>query len=62
MVPEPKGAYDRAPIFNGKNHGYWKDCIHVHINSINGEVWNATQSGHFQITMTGVDGVVIPKP
>lgn len=34
----------------------------IHINSIETEVWNAIQNGPTQITMTNVDGIVVPKP
>src|SRR4051812_5129224 len=58
---EPKGVYNRVPIFNGKNYGNWKDCMRVHINSIDWNVWNAIQNGPFEITMTNADGVVVPE-
>lgn len=61
MAYEPKGAYNKAPIFNGKNYDYWKDCMCIHINSINRNVWNAIQNGPFEITMPNADDVVVPK-
>jgi hypothetical protein len=62
MDSEPKGAYNRAPIFNGENYGYWKDCMRVHINSVDRLVWAAIENGQFQITMTNAAGAIVPKP
>ena len=62
MAFEPKGAYNRAPVFNGENYGYWKDCMRVHINSIDRNVWTAIQNGPFQITMRNDAGAIVPKP
>jgi len=31
---EPNGAYNRAPIFDSKNYEYWKECMSVHIQSV----------------------------
>ena len=62
MASEPKGAYNRAPVFNGENYGYWKDCMRVHINSIDRNVWTAIQNGPFQITMLNAAGARVAKP
>ena len=62
MAFEPKGAYNRAPVFNGENYGYWKDCMRVDINSIDRNVWTAIQNGPFQITMRNDAGAIVPKP
>ena len=62
MDSEPKGAYNKVPVFNGEDYGLWEDCMCLHINSIDKNVWNSIQNGPFKITMTNVDGVVVPKP
>lgn len=61
MEHEPIGAYNRALVYNGENYGYCKDCMHIHINSTDKEVWNAIQNGLTQITMTNENGFVVPK-
>lgn len=53
MAFEPKGAYNRAFVLNGEKFGYWKGCRNVR---------NVIQNGPFEITMTNVDGVIVPKP
>ena len=62
MAFEPKGVYNRAHVFNGENYGYWKDCMRVHINSIDRNVWTAIQNGPFQITMRNDVSEIVPKP
>ncbi|XP_058766926.1 uncharacterized protein LOC131640543 [Vicia villosa] len=62
MASKPKGAYTRAPVFNGENYGYWKDCMRVHITSVDRHVWTAIQDGPFQITMVNAAGAIVPKP
>lgn len=62
MTSEFTGAHNRASIFNGENYDYWKDYMHIHINSIDKKVWKAIQDGPCQITLTNKDGVTIPKP
>lgn len=57
-----KGVYNKAPIFNIENYVYWKDCMLIHINSIDRKVWIAIQNGSFEITIINEDGVVVPKP
>lgn len=61
MAFEPNEVYNKAPIFNGEIYGYWKNCMRIHINSIDRNVWNTIQNGPFEITVTIVD-VVVPKP
>lgn len=61
MSNDPKWAYNRAPILTGENYNYWKDCMCIHINSIDMKVWKVIQDGPMEITMTHADGVVIPK-
>jgi len=46
---EPKGAYNMAPIFDGENYGYWKECMSVHIQSGDMDVWDAVANGRFQL-------------
>ena len=62
MASGPIGAYTRAHVFNGENYGYWKDCMRVHINSIDRTVWTAIHNGPFEITMTNAAGAIVPKP
>ncbi|MCH88300.1 phytoalexin-deficient 4-2 protein, partial [Trifolium medium] len=45
---EPKGAYNRAPIFDGENYDYWKECMSIHIQSLDMDVWDAVVNGRFQ--------------
>jgi hypothetical protein len=61
---EPKGAYNRAPIFDGENYDYWKECMSVHIQSVDMDVWDAVVNGRFQpqIAADGDNGVVLDKP
>lgn len=61
MAYKPKGEYNRAPVCIGENYGYWKDLMHVHINSIDRKVSNIFLNGPTEITMTNADGVVVPK-
>ena len=62
MDNDPKGAYNRAPIFTSENYSYWKGCMRIHINSVDRKVWKVIQDGPMDITMTNVNGVVVPKP
>ena len=61
MASGPKGAYDRAPIFTGKNYDYWKALMRIHVNSIDKVIWDAIQNGPNVITMDNEEGVTIPK-
>lgn len=36
--------------------------MRIHINSIYIKVWSVIKNDPFEITMTNVDGVVVPKP
>ena len=38
-----------APIFDGENYGYWKECMSVHIQSGDMDVWDAVANGRFQL-------------
>ena len=40
-IKEPTGAYNRAPIFDGENYDYGKECMSVHIQSVDMDVWDA---------------------
>ncbi|KAK2416799.1 gag-protease polyprotein [Trifolium repens] len=62
MAFAPKGAYNRAPIFNGDHFDYWKSSMCIHINSFDGEVWNAIENGPFVPTITDAHGIVTNKP
>jgi hypothetical protein len=61
---EPKGAYNRAPIFDGENYNYWKECMNVHIQSMDMDLWDAVVNGLFQpkIAADGDNDVVLDKP
>lgn len=61
MATEPKGAYNRAPTFISENYGYWKACMHIHINSIDKGLWDAIINDPNKITMTNGKGVIVPK-
>lgn len=54
MTTEPKGAYNRAPIFIGENYGYWKACMHIHMNSVDKGVWDVITNGPNQIQLPTV--------
>ena len=45
---EPNGAHNKAPIFDEENYDYWKECISVHIQSVDMDVWDAVVNGRFQ--------------
>ncbi|KAK2354182.1 gag-protease polyprotein [Trifolium repens] len=62
MAFAPKGAYNRAPIFNGDHFDYWKSSMCIHIYSFDGEVWNAIENGPFVPTITDPHGIVDNKP
>ncbi|KAK2422340.1 gag-protease polyprotein [Trifolium repens] len=62
MAFAPKGAYNRAPIFNGDHFDYWKSSMCIHINSFDGEVWNAIENGPFVPTIIDAHGIVTNKP
>jgi hypothetical protein len=61
---EPKGAYNREPIFDGENYDYWKECMSVHIQSVDMDVWDVVVNGRFllQIAADCENGVVLDKP
>jgi len=50
-IKEPKGAYNRAPIIDGENYDYWKECMSVHIQSVDMDVWDAIANGRFCHTL-----------
>jgi len=58
---EPKGAYNRAPIFDGENYDYWKECMTVYIHSVDMDVWDAVANGQFQSQVVA-NGVAQDKP
>jgi hypothetical protein len=62
MAFAPKGAYNRAPIFNGEHFDYWKSSMRIHITSFDVEVWNTIENGPFVPTNTDLNGVVTNKP
>ncbi|KAK2451034.1 hypothetical protein QL285_010121 [Trifolium repens] len=62
MAFAPNGAYNRAPIFNGDHFDYWKSRMRIHINSFDGEVWNAIENGPFVTTNTDPNGILTNKP
>ena len=59
-----KGAYNRDPIFDEENYDYWNECMSVHIQPVDMDVWDAVFNGRFQpqIAADGEDGVVLDKP
>jgi len=58
---EPKGAYNKAPIFDGENHDYWKEYMSVHIQSVDMDVWDAVVNKRFQPQVVAI-GVAQEKP
>ncbi|MCI30561.1 hypothetical protein A2U01_0051771, partial [Trifolium medium] len=62
MAPEPKGDYKRAPIINGENYMYWKDCMQVHIIAYDKGVWMVVANGPFVPKITNAADVEVPKP
>ena len=52
----------RDPIFTGENYSYWKDCICVHINSVDRKIWKVIENGSIAISITDAVGASIPKP
>ena len=45
MENDPKWAYTRVPIFTGENCICWKDCMCVHINSVDINIWKVIEDG-----------------
>ncbi|KAK2430292.1 gag-protease polyprotein [Trifolium repens] len=62
MAFAPKGAYNRAPVFNDDHFDYWKSSMRIHINSFDGEMWNTIENGPFVPTITDPHGVITNKP
>ena len=58
---EPKGAYNRRPIFDGENYDYWKECMSVHIQSVDMDVQDIVVNGRFQPQVVAND-VAQDKP
>jgi len=58
---EPKGDYNRAPIFDGENYDYWKECMSIHIQSVDMEVWDSVVNGRFQLQVVA-NGIALEKP
>ena len=38
---DSKGAYNKATTFTGENYAYWKDCMYVHLMSVDIQYWLA---------------------
>src|SRR3954467_8304350 len=57
-----KGAYTKAPVFIGENYSYWKDCMCLHINSVDRKIWDVIVNGPMAITITNDAGITRPKP
>src|SRR3954464_4266823 len=57
-----KGAYTKAPVFTGENYSYWKDCMCIHINSVDRKIWDVILNGPMAITITNDVGITRPKP
>jgi len=58
---EPKGDYNRAPIFDRENYDYWKECMIIHIQSVDMDVYDAMPNGRFQPQVLA-NGVAQDKP
>lgn len=58
---DPKGAYNRAPLFKCENYAYWKENMYVHLMSVDKNIWVETIDGPF-IPKNEVDNVInLPK-
>src|SRR4051812_21232477 len=57
-----KGAYNKAPVFTRENYSYWKECMCIHINSVDRNIWNVIVNGPMAITITNDAGVTRLKP
>lgn len=44
---DQKGGYNRAPIFIGENYAYLKDCMYIHLMSIDIQYWLAIKGEPF---------------
>lgn len=44
---DPNWAYNRAPVFKGGNHAYWKENMYVHLLSVDKNLWVIVTDGHF---------------
>jgi len=42
---EPKGAYNRAPIFYGENYDYKKEYMSIHNQSVDMDMWMSSLTG-----------------
>jgi len=58
---EPNGDYNKAPIFDGENYDYWNECMSIHIQSVNMDVWHAVANRRFQLQVFA-NGVAQDKP
>jgi hypothetical protein len=58
---EPTGVYKRPPIFNGENYDYWKECMSVHIQSVDMDVWDDVAKGQFEPQLVA-NGAAQDKP
>lgn len=58
---DSNGAYSRAPIFTKENYDYRKDCICVHLMSVDIKYQLAIKGGPF-VPQKVVDGVSVVKP
>lgn len=57
---DPKGAYNRAPIFRVENYTYWKENMYVHLLSVDKNLWCVVTKGPF-ISKGDDDVVKHPK-
>lgn len=57
---DPKGAYNIAHDFKGKNYTYWKSIMYVHLLSIDKNMWCVVTEGPY-IPKCANDIVKSPK-
>src|SRR3954463_752042 len=62
MESGQKGAYNKALVFTGENYSYWKECMCIHINSVDRKIWDVIVNGPMAITITNDAGITRPKP
>jgi len=60
-LPFGEGAYiNRPPLFCGVNYQFWKVRMKIFMQSMNKEIWEAIENGHF-IPQVKKDDVFVDK-
>lgn len=61
MQIDPNGAYNRASTFTGENYACWKDCMYMHLMSVDYQLWVSIEEVTC-IPLKVVDGIFVKKP